>query len=168
MIHKRLFEYYEISLTFGKLFLLQKYMGSSQNGMLSLETRVQGLELALDEISYDLAMSTGRMSKVDSAGSTCCKLPGAEFLSPKFWRRTEPRNSTSHFSPSRDTHPIAAPPNIANNGRHSGTFKLETRRLGLQRGHGFVVNPLAEIQSASHGISEVSSNRGLMNVRNAV
>ncbi|KAI8528977.1 hypothetical protein RHMOL_Rhmol12G0190500 [Rhododendron molle] len=151
------------------LDLLQKFMGSSQNGIISLETRVQGLELALDEISYDLAMSTGRMSKVDSAGSTCCKLPGAEFLSPKFWRRTEPRNSTSHFSPSRDTHPIAAPPNIANNGRHSGTFKLETRRLGLQRGHGFVVNPLAEIQSASHGISEVSSNnRGLTNVRNAV
>ncbi|KAG5522878.1 hypothetical protein RHGRI_034877 [Rhododendron griersonianum] len=150
------------------LDLLQKFMGSSQNGMLSLETRVQGLELALDEISYDLAMSTGRMSKVDSAGSTCCKLPGGEFLSPKFWRRTEPRNSISHFSPSRDTHPIAAPPNIANNGRHSGTFKLETRRLGLQRGHGFVVNPLAEIQSASHGISEVSSNRGLTNVRNAV
>ncbi|KAH7856687.1 hypothetical protein Vadar_004286 [Vaccinium darrowii] len=47
------------------LDLLQKFMGSSQSGMLSLETRVQGLELALDEISYDLAMTTGRMSKYD-------------------------------------------------------------------------------------------------------
>lgn len=150
------------------LDLLQKFMGSSQSGMLALETRVQGLELALDEISYDLAMTTGRMSKVDSERSTCCKLPGAEFLSPKFWRRTEPRNSASHFSSSRDTHPIASPPNIANNDRNFETFKLETRRFGLQRGRGFVVNPLAEIQSVSHGISEVSSNRVLTNARNAV
>lgn len=150
------------------LDLLQKFMGSSQSGMLSLETRVQGLELALDEISYDLAMTTGRMSKVDSEGSICCKLPSAEFLSLKFWRRTEPRNSVSHFSSSRDTHPVTTPPNIANKDRNFETFKLETRRFGLQRGRGFVVNPLAEIESASHGISEVSSNRVLTNSRNAV
>ncbi|CAM8878460.1 unnamed protein product [Rhodiola kirilowii] len=67
------------------LELLQRFMGSSQNGMSALESRVQGLEMALDEISHDLAMSNGRVS----SSETCCKLPGAEFLSPKFWRRSE-------------------------------------------------------------------------------
>uniref|UniRef100_A0A7N0ULI2 TORTIFOLIA1/SINE1-2 N-terminal domain-containing protein n=1 Tax=Kalanchoe fedtschenkoi TaxID=63787 RepID=A0A7N0ULI2_KALFE len=67
------------------LDLLQRFMGSSQNGMNALESRVHGLEMALDEISHDLAMSNGRMS----SSETCCKLPGAEFLSPKFWRRSE-------------------------------------------------------------------------------
>ena len=51
--------------------------------MNSLETRVNGLEKALDEISYDLAISTGRVSNSDS----CCM--GTEFLSPKYWWRTE-------------------------------------------------------------------------------
>ncbi|KAF2311392.1 hypothetical protein GH714_022236 [Hevea brasiliensis] len=41
------------------LDLLQRFIGTSQNGMRSLETRVHGLELALDEISYDLAISSG-------------------------------------------------------------------------------------------------------------
>ncbi|PWA56087.1 Armadillo-like helical [Artemisia annua] len=65
------------------LNLLQKFIGSSRSGMNSLETRVNGLEKALDEISYDLAISTGRVSNSDS----CCM--GTEFLSPKYWWRTE-------------------------------------------------------------------------------
>ncbi|GJS08192.1 tortifolia1-like protein 4 [Tanacetum coccineum] len=65
------------------LNLLQKFIGSSRSGMNSLETRVNGLEKALDEISYDLAISTGRVSNSDS----CCI--GTEFLSPKYWWRTE-------------------------------------------------------------------------------
>ncbi|KAI7728825.1 hypothetical protein M8C21_023804 [Ambrosia artemisiifolia] len=65
------------------LNLLQKFIGSSRSGMNSLETRVNGLEKTLDEISYDFAISTGRVSRTDS----CCM--GTEFLSPKYWRRAE-------------------------------------------------------------------------------
>ncbi|KAK8655380.1 hypothetical protein V6N13_107960 [Hibiscus sabdariffa] len=79
------------------LNLLQKFIGSSQSGINSLETRVNGLEMALDEISYDLAISSGRIPNMDSPDNTCCKLPGAEFLSPKFWRKSDGR-----FSSSRD------------------------------------------------------------------
>lgn len=75
------------------LDLLQRFMGNSQNGIDSLETRVTGLERALDEISYDLAVQSGRIPKNDSAGSTCC--PSTEFLSPKFWRKTEGRSSAA-------------------------------------------------------------------------
>ncbi|KAL8227523.1 hypothetical protein R6Q57_015107 [Mikania cordata] len=75
------------------LNLLQKFIGSSRSGMNSLETRVNGLEKALDEISYDFAISTGRVSRTDS----CCM--GTEFLSPKYWRRAEGSfpNSRSRF-----------------------------------------------------------------------
>ncbi|XP_057475036.1 TORTIFOLIA1-like protein 4 isoform X1 [Actinidia eriantha] len=130
------------------LDLLQKFMGSSQNGMRSLERRVHGLELALDEISYDLAVTTGRMSKINSEGPTCCKLPGAEFLSPKFWRRTEPGNSTPQFPLSR-----------GNKNGNAETLQLENRRFQLRGSGGLTVNPLAEVHSDSHGISEVSSSR---------
>ncbi|ESR51757.1 hypothetical protein CICLE_v10030884mg [Citrus x clementina] len=78
--------------------LLQRFIGSSQSGMNSLETRVHGLEMALDEISYDLALSNGRILNNNAAENTCCKLPGAEFLSSKFWRRAEGRSSTSRCS----------------------------------------------------------------------
>ncbi|XP_039019811.1 TORTIFOLIA1-like protein 4 [Hibiscus syriacus] len=76
------------------LNLLQKFIGSSQSGINSLETRVNGLEMALDEISHDLAISSGRIPNTDSPDNTCCKLPGTEFLSPKFWRKSEGRFST--------------------------------------------------------------------------
>lgn len=67
-------------------------MGSSQSGIQSLESRVSGLEMALDEISCDLVVSNGRVPKNSScAGDSCSKLPGTEFLSPKFWRKTEER-----------------------------------------------------------------------------
>lgn len=94
------------------LNLLQKYMGSSQNGINSLETRVNGLEMALDEISYDLAMSSGRFPNTDPAGNTCCNLPGTEFLSPKFWRKTEARFSPSRYSPSGRRHSLGSVQNI--------------------------------------------------------
>ncbi|KAJ9563815.1 hypothetical protein OSB04_008975 [Centaurea solstitialis] len=79
------------------LNLLQKFMGSSRSGMNSLETRVNGLEKALDEISYDLAISTGRVSSNES----CCM--GTEFLSPKYWWRTEDQFSSPR-SPFRGSH----------------------------------------------------------------
>lgn len=74
------------------LDLLQKFMGSSQRGIQSLESRVSGLEMALDELSCDLAVSNGRVPKNSSCGGeSCSKLRGTEFLSPKFWRKTEER-----------------------------------------------------------------------------
>lgn len=149
-------------------FSIQNFIGSSQNGMRSLETRVQGFELALNEISYDLALTNGRMSNMDSKRTSCCSLPGAEFLSPKFWRRTEPRrHSISQFSSSRVTPPMAAIRDLADRNGNSETFKLENRRFRGQRSGGFIVNPLAEVHSNSHSISEVSSNRVSKNVQNA-
>ncbi|KAI9118603.1 hypothetical protein K1719_010935 [Acacia pycnantha] len=69
------------------LNLLQQFIGSSQSGMNYLETRVQGLEMALDEISHDLAVSCGRLSNTDAAEDMCCH--GSEFLSSKFWKKIE-------------------------------------------------------------------------------
>lgn len=66
--------------------------------MNSLETRVQGLEMALEGISFDLGLSSGRFPAGDSSDNACCKLPGADFLSSKFWRRAEGRYSTPKFS----------------------------------------------------------------------
>ncbi|XAR50121.1 hypothetical protein NMG60_11004362 [Bertholletia excelsa] len=147
------------------LDLLQNFIGSSQKGMHSLEARVQGLELALDEISYDLAVTTRRISNIDSEGTTCCKLPGAAFLNPKFWRRTGARHSTSCFSSSRGTPPTATICNIANSGANSETFNVENSRLRIQGSGGFIINPLAEIQRDLHGISGVSSDKISKNVQ---
>ncbi|CDP14919.1 unnamed protein product [Coffea canephora] len=128
------------------LDLLQRFMGSSQSGMRSLETRVRGLELALDEISLDLAVSTGRMSNAASAGGMCCKLPGAEYLSSKLRKRAESRPAASMLS-------------IANKSEDSGVFKLDNRRSRYEGGHGIIMNPLAEIPIDSRSIPGVSSNR---------
>ncbi|KAL3841003.1 hypothetical protein ACJIZ3_025594 [Penstemon smallii] len=77
------------------LELLQKFMGSSQKGMGYLEKRVDGLEKVLNEMSQDLGISTRRISSTDySTGNTCCMIPGAEFLSPKFWKN---QSVNSHF-----------------------------------------------------------------------
>ncbi|KAK4362409.1 hypothetical protein RND71_017650 [Anisodus tanguticus] len=132
------------------LELLQKFMGSSQSGMHSLETRVHGLELALDEISFDLAMSTGRMSNTNSA-TMCCKLPGAEFLTSKLWKRTEGRGAASHFAASGGTSSAGVISNVAGE-----RLKLERRKYRLHSSRGFIVNPLAEIHGDPHGISEPS------------
>lgn len=63
--------------------------------MNSLERRVNGLERSLDEMSHDLAISTRKISNTNDAGNTCCMLPGAEFLSPKFWRKADGPNASS-------------------------------------------------------------------------
>lgn len=135
-------------------FLHQKFIGSSQNGMHSLETRVHGLELALDEISYDLALSSGRMTNLESRSKTCCMLPGADFWSSKFWKKTEGRNSTSRFSNSRAS--AAAMRYRAGNNGNAETSMSENLRFRLQDRSGFIVNPLAEIQTDSRRISEVA------------
>lgn len=134
---------------------VQRFIGSSQNGMHSLETRVHGLELALDEISYDLAVSTGRMTKTDSYGTTCCLLPGAEFLSSKFRRKTESRSSTSRVTISGGASSLSAMCHRTDISGNSEMHKLQNRRLRYQGG-GFIVNPLAEICTDSRGVSEVA------------
>ncbi|KAB5524905.1 hypothetical protein DKX38_022654 [Salix brachista] len=140
------------------LDLLQNFIGSSQNGMRSLETRVHGLELALDEISYDLAVSSGGMTNRDSNRTTCCLLPGADFLSSKFWRKTDGRHSNSRISSSRGTPLSAAVRHRADRNGQSETSNLGNQLLRLQGGAAFIVNPLAEIHGGSRVSSEVTQH----------
>ncbi|GAB4845589.1 hypothetical protein Ancab_038991 [Ancistrocladus abbreviatus] len=135
--------------------MLQKFIGSSQDGMQSLETRVHGLELALDDISYDLAVSAASMSNSEPMRASCCLLPGSDFLSSKFWRRTE---NPSRFSLSGST-PPAAMRNVADRSSAAGSYNIESRRFRTLGAGGFIINPLADIRSSSRGISEASSSR---------
>lgn len=130
---------------------------------------MHGLEQALDEISYDLAASTGKMPNTDSAGTACCRLPGADFLSSKFRRRTEGRYSTSRFSTSSATPFLSANRYLTDRSASNDAFKIENSRFRLHRGggSGFIVNPLAEIHNESNGISEVSPNTIAKNVEAA-
>ncbi|KAL9239564.1 hypothetical protein vseg_013873 [Gypsophila vaccaria] len=145
--------------------ILQKFIGSSQDGMRTLETRVHGLERALDDISYDLAVSTARMPNVEPPRSSCCMLPGSDFLSSKFWRRPGGNCSTSRFSFSADTSASAM---------HSMTHKtpgvgvgLENRRFRLRGPSGVIMNPLADIHGEPTGVSEASSSTVWRSVRTA-
>lgn len=123
--------------------------------MNSLETRVHGLEKALDEMSYDLAVSSGRIPNTDSAENTCCKLPGAEFLSSKFWRRTEVRYSNQRLSSSGIAPSLSALHHKPDRDDASAeTYKSVSRRVRHQNGGAFVLNPLAEGHSNSWRNSE--------------
>uniref|UniRef100_J3LGX8 TORTIFOLIA1/SINE1-2 N-terminal domain-containing protein n=1 Tax=Oryza brachyantha TaxID=4533 RepID=J3LGX8_ORYBR len=110
------------------LDLIQKFMGKSENGMNSLETRVHGLEMALDEISRDLAASSGRTSNSEAHVNSCC------ILNPKFWRR----HDAGRFS-------VSDGRNSSEGSRTS--YKWERQKFGLQGG--FVTNPLAEPNNSS-------------------
>ncbi|TKY73446.1 Microtubule-associated protein TORTIFOLIA1 [Spatholobus suberectus] len=134
----------------GLLDLLQKFIGSSENGMRSLETRVHGLELALDDISYDLAVSSGRITKSDAPKNTCCLIPGAEFLSSKFWKKTPGRYSSYRLAKSGGTPSLAFSHYRAN--RNAKT-KLTSHRFGVHGDGSFITNPLAEIKINSREIS---------------
>ncbi|KAL8529722.1 hypothetical protein ACS0TY_006966 [Phlomoides rotata] len=138
------------------LDLLQKFIGSTQKGMHSLETRVHGLELSLDEISFDLAVSTRRMSQNGAAGAMCCKLPGTEFLSSKLWGKLRNRSSISRLPASGGT------PSMANKFGDGEGFPMENQRF-LQGGRGLIVNPLAKFSSGSLGFPEVSSSGAVNN-----
>ncbi|OAY78972.1 Microtubule-associated protein TORTIFOLIA1 [Ananas comosus] len=131
----------------------QRFIGSSQNGIHSLETRVHGIEMALDEISRDLVFSSQRMSNNDFEANTCCRLPGTEFLSPKFWRRLDGRYS-SRFS-------ISDMENIAEKER--APFIQNKQRYGTWGG--LVVNPLPEVNPFSRGNSEAASDKALKGAR---
>ncbi|KAK6123014.1 hypothetical protein DH2020_043243 [Rehmannia glutinosa] len=137
------------------LDILQRFIGSSQNGIHSLEARVHGLELGLDEISFELAVSTRRMSHNDAM---CCNLPGTDFLSSKLWRKTEGRSSTSRLPTSCGTPSVAAVQNIPGKNETPEGFPLQNRRYRFRGGHGLIMNPLAEIPRGSQGLSEVSSS----------
>lgn len=115
--------------------MTQRFIGSSQRGIHSLEARVHGLELALDEISFDLAFSNGRMSRDDPS---CCSLPGAEFLNSKLWRKTQPRTPAFQLSGKNED---------------GEGLQLQTQRARGGGGRGLTVNPLARIP-----LPEVSSN----------
>lgn len=102
--------------------------------MCALESRVHGLELALDEISYELAVSTGRMSNTNSTIKMCCKLPGTGFISSKFRRTNSPLLVHS----------------MADENCRSNTIRLKDTRFQLQGDCGFILNPLAEVHDYSH------------------
>ncbi|XP_062222069.1 TORTIFOLIA1-like protein 3 isoform X2 [Phragmites australis] len=121
------------------LDLLQKFMGNSESGMNSLETRVHGLEMALDEITRDLAFSSGRMSNREPDVNTCC------ILSPNFWRRRDGGRYSSRYS-------VSDAPNSSEEGRTS--YKWERRKFGLRGG--LVTNPLAEPNMSSVGKTRVT------------
>ncbi|KAI3726934.1 hypothetical protein L1987_66741 [Smallanthus sonchifolius] len=134
------------------LDLLQKFIGSSETGMRSLETRVHGLELTLDEISFDLARSTGRLSRPEPMQTLCCKLPGADFLTSKLWKRTEIQHSNPRISSS----PFAATSYMIGNNMNLKSCNPEKwvfRRVG--GGNGLIKNPLAETHRNNNGISEI-------------
>ncbi|CAI0399045.1 unnamed protein product [Linum tenue] len=136
------------------LDLLQRFIGSSQNGMQALESRVQGLEFSLDEISYDLAVSTGRMSNNAHGSASCCRIPGADFFSSKLWRKADTHNPTPRLSSSRGISSLAGMRPMAG-GRTSSveTFNLDNCRLRLQHRGGLIVNPLAEIHDSRRGLA---------------
>ena len=114
-------------------------MGNSESGMNSLETRVHGLEMALDEITRDLAFSSGRMSNREPDVNTCC------ILSPNFWRRRDGGRYSSRYSAS-------AAPNSSEESRTS--YKWERQKFGLRGG--LVTNPLAEPNMSSVGKTGVT------------
>ena len=99
----------------------QKFMGESQSGIDSLEMRVSGLETALDEISNDLAVQSGRIQSNGPAGTTCCT--STEFLSRKFWRRAEGRSSSSKSSNSGS---------LPNKNGHIEVSQMDERRFHEQ------------------------------------
>lgn len=115
--------------------------------------------MALEEISYDLALSSGRIPNTDSAENTCCKLPGAEFLSSKFWRRMESRYSNQRFSSSGVVPSLSAVHhNIFDRDAGAEFYKSDSRRFQHPNG-AFVLNPLAEGHKNSRGSSGGYSNR---------
>ncbi|XVE75152.1 hypothetical protein DITRI_Ditri12bG0072400 [Diplodiscus trichospermus] len=146
------------------LNLLQKFIGSSQSGISSLENRVNGLEMALDEISYDLAVSSGRVPNMDSADNTCCKLPGAEFLSPKFWRKTEGRFTSRLSSAGGRMLSLNAVHNTPNKNSDSEMYKpAVSQRYQRQGRGGFVMNPVADAGGGNSGFSIRTSTNIIQN-----
>ncbi|XP_021908700.1 TORTIFOLIA1-like protein 4 [Carica papaya] len=145
------------------LDLLQRFIGSSQSGIHSLESRVNGLEMALDEMSYDLGLTSGRIQNGDGVKNTCCKLPGAEFLSSKFWRRTECRFSNSRFFSSVHMPPGAAS-NMLNKDTHSESYKADNQRFQQESKNALTINMAADVCRDLRGHSGFYTSRKSKNV----
>lgn len=109
---------------------------------------MHGLEMALDEISYDLAISRGRIPNTDAADDMCCKLPGSEFLSSKFWKRTEGRYSTSRLYSRNRLSPNAVHNAADKDGSRTEMSATTNKRFQYRRS-GLHLNPLADVQSDS-------------------
>lgn len=121
-------------------------MGSSQNSTRSLETRVRGLEISVNEISKNLASLAVKVTNSDRACSMCCRLPGSDFLRFKFWRRM----NEGGYSNSRITSKLVAPTSYVGE-------KLDKVRFRTQGG--FMVNPLAEEVHSQYPRNLESINR---------
>lgn len=139
-------------LIFSCFIWIQRFIGSSQIGINSLESRVHGLEMALDEIS------SGRIPNTDSAENTCCKLPGAEFLSSKFWRRAEGRYSSSRFPSSGSIPSPSAMRTIPNKDGNTESYEQVSQRFQHQNRFETVANPLADERDDSRRILRRYSN----------
>lgn len=116
---------------------------------------MQGLEMALDGISHDLAVSRGRHSKTNNAEDMCCKLPGSEFLSYKFWKKTDGRCSAPRLHAMTKFSPDAV-----HDRDGCGSVEMFTTKNNGFRHHGvgLYVNPLAHVSSDSKdGISVAAS-----------
>ncbi|KAI3717782.1 hypothetical protein L1987_69609 [Smallanthus sonchifolius] len=115
--------------------LLEKYIRSSQDGMRSLESRVRGLESSLDEISFDLANSTGQGSNPEP--TLCCKLPGADLLTSKLWKKSEIQSSNTRYASSSSS---VKKKNLE-------PYNVQTTGFHLHGGgSGLIKNPLAEVR----------------------
>ncbi|KAL8140762.1 hypothetical protein V2J09_006783 [Rumex salicifolius] len=150
----------------GLMDLLQTFIRTSQDGMRSLETRVNGLETALTDMSYDMAVSTTRLARSDPPRNSCCLLPSSDFLSSKFWRRSV--GEQRRFSFPITTSSVATICEATARSPASSTFKPENRKFNRNGGAGgFIVNPLAEVQADSRRLSEMSSTGFSRGVHNA-
>lgn len=115
--------------------------------------------MALDKMSYDLALSSGMIPNNKYAENTCCKLPGTEFLSSKFWRRTEGRFSTLRLTSSGNMECFRAIHNTAD----TETYNRDNGKLQHLHGGGYFLNSLSDL----HGLRETSgfhSNRTMKNI----
>ncbi|KAJ6356109.1 hypothetical protein OIU78_004259 [Salix suchowensis] len=54
--------------------------------LIQIENQQSSLSGPSPGIHWEVPVSSGRIPKTYYAESTCCNLPGAQFLSPKFWR----------------------------------------------------------------------------------
>lgn len=135
---------------------MQKFMGSTQSGMRSLETRVHGLELALDEISYDLAVTSGRMTQSRSSTRTCCMFQ-SDFISSRFWKKNDAQRLNSRPAASLRTPAADVSCLRADRMSEAEPYALEHCRFRHRGGAGFIVNPLAKILSDPRSMSETAA-----------
>ncbi|KAH9331209.1 hypothetical protein KI387_003317 [Taxus chinensis] len=127
------------------LELMKMFMGTSQEGMHSLEKRVHGLERTVDEMAQDLAVSTGRLSNVEDGRVSCCKFPGSVFLSSKFWRKNEGRYSSAQLATS-DVSSLNRSERETPYRAEMSTEICDRKFRGMQGG--FIVNPLADVRGS--------------------